>query len=992
MKHVILLLISFLPVLLYAQYPANPNKIRLGFQTTGNGLIYRAGSAPTQFPTGYNSPFQQYDTVANVLWVYQDSFWYATNTVRRSTPPPYSSTASGLTLVYGHATWQDSDDEQRYEYVANDSIEAWVPAVGIHYAISAPADIAATGSTGAVEYTAALWNKTPTDSLFRHDGSNWVFIGKSGPHFVRGDSGALQSVAEGDTLTLVGLFGIDIVTASGDTVTVMVDTTQIATQSDLGAISTSFVVDADTGTPQTIASGDTLQINSGWGANTTVGATGVVTVTGDSSQVATQYDIVALHTGPLTAGRIPRATGTYTLSDGVLRDDGTLLALGGVTVAGYSFYDYSTGGWRLATGTTAQRPTNVAGVFRHNTTLGYPETGDGSNWLQSAFPVGTTSYTLRYNGTSWVANSFLLNTGSAIGINIAAPGAQLDIAGWLRLGGDGNNGASIGIGQRNSNVAGAGNVALGDENLTNRASTGNYNIGIGRRAGYGITTGDENINIGSNAGRYLSTGSSNVIIGAEAGMQFLAGRGLLTGSSNFLLGYRAAYDIIQSGVTQGIFLGNESGAYASVGTSCIFIGYRAGKDNNVANVIAIGNRSLPTAANQILIGDANGSYTQLKSRNYAFNIDQTVGAGQDGYALKYNNGTGEIELAADATGGTMSSFTLAGSSGTPQTISDGNTATIEAGYGMTTTAAATDKVTVAADTTKLATLYDVTSVGNTLYTGDGTIETDRTVTIDDNYALIISGSPGVLSFTETSGYIGSLSSYGFYKEIADTAYYITQATIKQPGGAGSTLFQVVAGRQDASTMATAEVNGDGGASLSSLNVSGESSLLLNGGSATYAADVSHITKIGATTIHTTTSTGIGINDTSPEKSLDVGGMGKFRQLSGQDNSVTIGTNANAGTGRSASITDSQSSDVAGRFSFTSGTGLTAGEWVTLTWGTAFDNAPAVVLMPEDANGASITPYLFVQPSTTGCSIQVNVTGVPYEGLTFSFNYIVIQGK
>ena len=49
------------------------------------------------------------------------------------------------------------------------------------------------------------------------------------------------------------------------------------------------------------------------------------------------------------------------------------------------------------------------------------------------------------------------------------------------------------------------------------------------------------------------------------------------------------------------------------------------------------------------------------------------------------------------TKGTMSSFTLAGTSGSGQSIVQGNTATIAAGNGITTTGAATDTVTVAAN-------------------------------------------------------------------------------------------------------------------------------------------------------------------------------------------------------------------------------------------------------------------------------------------------------
>lgn len=73
-------------------------------------------------------------------------------------------------------------------------------------------------------------------------------------------------------------------------------------------------------------------------------------------------------------------------------------------------------------------------------------------------------------------------------------------------------------------------------------------------------------------------------------------------------------------------------------------------------------------------------------------------------------------------GGTMSSFTLAGSAGTPQTINDGNTLTVAAGVGISTTAGATDQVTVAADTaTVLASKTFLSTRGYT--TGSGTTGT-----------------------------------------------------------------------------------------------------------------------------------------------------------------------------------------------------------------------------------------------------------------------------
>lgn len=685
---------------------------------------------------------------------------------------------------------------------------------------------------------------------------------------------------------------------------------------------------------------DTLTL-SGNTLNASLSNDGVAAKTVDLSPLLTGYI-----SGSLTAGRIPRATAATTIADGVLRDDGTLLALGGATVSGYSFYDYSTGGWRLATGTTAQRPTNAAGVHRYNTSLGYSETANGSAWLQSDLPNTTQYYTLVFNGTSWVGNSRIMSDGSRNLFNNSIT-AYMDAASTFGMLNASSAGAPIlGIastgwdGYWAMNTDGSGKVRNGE---TSTYSGNNYPgvLGAGVNDSYYTRYG----NIVGTAGISSQTAAGN------QGGNYVG----VLGQANVLRSLVASSDqhIGVQGVAASV-VGDLGTTVNLIGVSGTGINYSGGAGKTTIGILA--NASA---------GDNNwGIYSQSGLNGFDGSVIIDPSLTTTSTAARTLHVTGEARI-TDLTTDTPTRIVGADADGDLGAVTLGSGLSLSAGT-LSATAA------------------------TTLYTGDGTIATDRTVTINDGYGLILTGTPGVLSFTETSGYIGSLSSYGFYKEIADTAYYLTEAAIKQPGS--STVFQVVAGRQDASTMATLEVNGDGGASVSSLKASGESGVVLDGGTATYNADVSHINKIGSTTIHTTTSTGLGINDTSPEKSLDVGGMGKFRQLSGQDNSVTIGTNANMGTGRSASITDSQSSDVAGRISFTSGTTLTAGEWVTLTWGTSFDNAPAVQLFPENANAASITPYLFVQPSTTGCSIQVNVTGVPYEGLTFEFNYITIQGK
>jgi hypothetical protein len=137
---------------------------------------------------------------------------------------------------------------------------------------------------------------------------------------------------------------------------------------------------------------------------------------------------------------------------------------------------------------------------------------------------------------------------------------------------------------------------------------------------------------------------------------------------------------------------------------------------------------------------------------------------------------------------------------------------------------------------------------------------------------------------------------------------------------------------------------------------------------------------------------LGIGDTSPEGKLDVNGVTKTNQIVGQGNNPSVATNANMGTGRAVALTTAQSSDLAGRGYFTSGTGLTAGEWFTMTWGTAYSVAPVVIIQCENANCASLQGLIYVQPSATGASIGVNTAAVGYESKTYEFSYLVVGGK
>ncbi|HSG61877.1 MAG TPA: hypothetical protein VLA24_10665, partial [Pseudomonadales bacterium] len=77
MKRLILLALAvFAASAAFAQYPNAPNKMRLGAQTTGDGLLYRHAGAPNWTPTGINNAWQSIDTLTGDLYTYRNGTWF----------------------------------------------------------------------------------------------------------------------------------------------------------------------------------------------------------------------------------------------------------------------------------------------------------------------------------------------------------------------------------------------------------------------------------------------------------------------------------------------------------------------------------------------------------------------------------------------------------------------------------------------------------------------------------------------------------------------------------------------------------------------------------------------------------------------------------------------------------------------------------------------------------------------------------------------------
>lgn len=110
--------------------------------------------------------------------------------------------------------------------------------------------------------------------------------------------------------------------------------------------------------------------------------------------------------------------------------------------------------------------------------------------------------------------------------------------------------------------------------------------------------------------------------------------------------------------------------------------------------------------------------------------------------------------------------------------------------------------------------------------------------------------------------------------------------------------------------------------------------------------------------------------------------------------LSIAANANAGTGATVSLTTAGGSDLAGKFSLTTGTTLTAGTWATITFDNAYDAAPTVILQARNEAASDIVNDSWVTETTTGFSVvtSTGITGAGYESTQYDWGYIVVLAK
>jgi hypothetical protein len=521
-RFLILLFAVFTASAAFAQYPNAPNKMRLGAQTTGDGLIYRHAGEPSWTPTGLNNAWLSIDTLTGDLYAYRDGTWFLEIKGDLQQVYPLVINKTGSPILRGQVVGVDTSqivqgDQVRImpaigdgglsselimgvaaNDIANDS-SGYVAWFGYVREVD-QSDIAQTGITlnvGDILYLSAtepgrLTNVEPTPPALKTTIALVVRKPTANNMTLLVRPKLNEDLSDLNDVDLNGINnGQTIVWDSINTKWIAGD---VGSAIDTTTIATKFYVDSKVDSTRLVSDSilvyyiggvelrrDTLSLPPAGVTSITagVGLTGGTitssgTIAADTAGVLVTKTFLTNQgyttntgtiTGSGTTNTVAKFTGTTAIGNSLITDDGTNVSVSG------------TASLRVPSGTTAQRPgTPLVGMARNNTTNNNLDFYTGTAWenpLKSATATGLGTagrvFFADANGRASGDNQlFWDNTNKRLGVGFNTPVATLDI---------GSNPSSftsmLNIG---GNLTGS-NFVFGNTVQTNITSTGNHVYG-----------------------------------------------------------------------------------------------------------------------------------------------------------------------------------------------------------------------------------------------------------------------------------------------------------------------------------------------------------------------------------------------------------------------------------------------------------------------------------------------------------------------------------